>query len=403
MSWFPRRTPVLSARLAAVDGQAVDGGSADRGQCGLAGIPRLSAGDAGSLRPIRTPDADWLSQVLGTPITALQTEVIGASRGFVSTTWQLALSTDPPGLLPQKLVLKSESRDPEFREIGRQACCFQREINFYRHLAGRVSEGLPTIHATGSGADGDAWLLMEDLTHLRAGDQVRGMTQRETRAVVRRIAAVHASTWMDPVLQRYDWLPSHAFWFQQPDPALLEPFLHDYGLRLGDSGETLIRAVLEQEEEIQAALAARPWALVHGDLRADNILFGGDENDPNTVILDWAAVTRSLAVVDLSFLVGGSEPPAERAGHLNELLYLWHGELLAHGVREYSLAEARHDFQLATLRCTTAAVKLHWMLNDPETTVRSALFIDEAIQRHCAALLELQAWEALPVPLKAFP
>jgi len=379
-------------------GASVEGvtAAASGGQAG-------SASQAGSLHPIRTPDADWLSQVLAARITALETEVIGASRGFVSTTWQLAMSTDPPGQLPQRLVLKSESRDPEFREIGRQACCFQREINFYRHLAGRVPEGLPTIHATGSGADGDAWLLMEDLTHLRAGDQVRGMTQRETRAVVRRIAALHASTWMDPALQGYDWLPSHSFWFQQPDPALLEPFLHDYGLRLGDSGETLIRAVLEQEEEIQSSLAARPWALVHGDLRADNILFGGDEDDPSAVILDWAAVTRSLAVVDLSFLVGGSEPPAERAGHLNELLYLWHGELLAQGVRGYSLADARHDFQLATLRCTTAAVKLHGMLVDPGTTVRSALFLDEAIQRHCAALLELRAWEALPRPLAASP
>lgn len=352
-----------------------------------------------SVPAIRAPDVDWLSEVLGARITDLKARVIGASRGFVSTTWHLQLQGDPPGSVPASLVLKGESNDPEFRELGRQSCCFEREINFYRHLAGRVAGGVPTIHATGSGGAGDSWLLMQDLSHLRAGDQVRGMTQRETRAVVRGIAAVHASTWMDASLQEYAWLPSQAYWFQHPDPALLRPFLHDYGPRLCDDGETLIRAVLEQEEAIQGALRDRPWALVHGDLRADNILFGGEDGDPTATILDWAAVTRGLAAVDLSFLVGGSESPAERAGHLDELLYLWHGELLAHGVRGYGLADARHDLQLATLRCTTAAVKLYRLLNDPEISVRTALFVDQAIQRHCAALLELKAWQALPHPL----
>jgi len=34
----------------------------------------------------------------------------------------------------------------------------------------------------------------------------------------------------------------------------------------------------------------------------------------------------------LAFLVGGSEPPAERSGHLFEWLEFWHGALVAQGV-----------------------------------------------------------------------
>ena len=49
---------------------------------------------------------------------------------------------------------------------------------------------------------------------LRAGDQIRGLSQREARAVLQRIAAVHATYWMDPQLEAHPWLPSHTFWFQ---------------------------------------------------------------------------------------------------------------------------------------------------------------------------------------------
>ncbi len=40
----------------------------------------------------------------------------------------------------------------------------------------------------------------------------------------------------------------------------------------------------------------------------------------------------------LAFLVGGSEPLAERSGHLFELLEFWHGALVAQGVMEELLA-----------------------------------------------------------------
>jgi hypothetical protein len=78
------------------------------------------------------------------------------------------------------------------------------------------------------------------------------------------------------------------------------------------------------------------------------------------------------------------------------LLYLWHGELLAHGVRDYPLSEARRDLQLSALRRFAAAIRLYATLHHGTTTLRSALFRDEAIERHCAAVLELQAWQATP-------
>ena len=360
-------------------------------------MPEPIPATAQTVAGIRQPETTWLSEGLGTRITGLESRVIGSSRGFVSTTWRLRLEADPPGSAPPSLVLKSESSNPQFQAIAREQRCFEREISLYRQLAASMQEHIP--HVLAMGHAGDRWLLMEDLSHLRAGDQVRGMSQEESRAVVRRIAAIHARFWMDSRLLEQDWLPSHNFWFQKPQPSAWEPFLRDYGLRLGDSLNQLVQAVLAQETEIDAALAQRPWSLVHGDLRADNLLFGGVLNNPSATIVDWAAATRSLAAIDLAFLLGGSEPIAERSGHLNELFYLWHGELLAHGVRDYPLHEAHRDLQLAALRCMTTAIKLYELLDGPGISNRAALFFDQAIERHCNMLLELSAWEALPQPI----
>ena len=225
---------------------------------------------------------------------------------------------------------------------------------------------------------------------------MRGLSQEEVRTVVRQIAAIHAQFWNDASLERFGWLPAHRYWFSDPDLTLLAAFLDDYALRIGDRMTALLPAVLAQLAEIDAMVASRPFTLVHGDLRADNLLFEPDSRDPIATILDWQTATRSLGAMDLAYLIGGSEPTAERSGHLDELLELWHGELVAHGVQHYPLHEARRDLQLAALRCLAAPIRLYATLHHSSTTVRSALFRDEAIERHINAVIELRAWEALP-------
>jgi hypothetical protein len=47
------------------------------------------------------------------------------------------------------------------------------------------------------------------------------------------------------------------------------------------------------------------------------------------------------------------------------LLEFWHGALVAQGVCDYSLAHARHDLQLAALRCLTTVLQLYCFFQDP--------------------------------------
>ncbi len=82
--------------------------------------------------------------------------------------------------------------------------------------------------------------------------------------MLRRIARVHARHWRDPGLQGRPWLPCHTFWFTGR--------LHrrSAGLRA-----RLRPAAPGRGDAIEAALRQRPTTLVHGDLRADNLLFEG--------------------------------------------------------------------------------------------------------------------------------
>jgi hypothetical protein len=247
--------------------------------------------------------------------------------------------------------------------------------------------------------DGDpSWLLMEDLSHLRSGDQVIGLSYQETVATMERMAAIHAEFWLEPALEQHSWLPQHGFWFANPKPEIVDDFFAVYGIRFGPEVCRLYRAVLEQSSAIDQALDDRPWTLVHGDLRADNVLFDNTIEEPDSVILDWSWASRSLATIDLAFLVGGSTPHVQRLGRHEDLLQAWHQVLLNRGVRDYSLAEARRDQQLAALRCITAGITMHSFSKGDATPVRAALFMDDAIQRHAAYAAEVAAWEALPDP-----
>lgn len=345
---------------------------------------------------VKNPEADWIGQALGTTITDLEAKLLGEGRGLQSTAWRLDLRCEPPGSGPASVILKSETANQDFNEFSRLNNAFGREVGVYTHCTPRLQDHKPEIYACEGSTP--SWLLMEDLTHLHSGDQVIGLSYGETLATVERMAAIHAEFWMDADLKQHSWLPRHGFWFADPKAEIVDDFFATYGVRFGPAVCKLYQAVLEQTSAIDDALEDRPWTLVHGDLRADNVLFDRTADDPLSVIIDWSWASRSLASIDIAFLVGGSTPHVQRLGRHEELLHAWHRALLLGGVSDYPLAEARRDLQLAALRCITAGIAMHSFSMAPETPVRVALFMDDAIQRHAAYAAEIEAWQALPDP-----
>lgn len=343
-------------------------------------------------------DAGWLSDQLELRVDSLEIEPLGVPQGFTSNTMRLR----PQGAsdaLPDSLILKIDSDDPHSREIALKLNCFRREVGFYRTFATDLSSLVPVIHATGNGSsDEGRWLLMEDLSAMSVGNQVRGITADASSQVLDAMAQIHARFWNSPALNGHDWLPDHQFWFQGSTETLSSfhhNFLSDYELRVESESLKAIEFVIEHSAEIDHAMAQRPVTLVHGDLRVENVLFAKNSHQRDVVLLDWGTPTRSMAALDLAYLVGGSVPMPVRRGRLRELCQRWHQSLMSHGVKDYALADAWADIQLASMRCLSSALLLHnWQL-DPNISSRAILLNDEWIERSCSFVVELEAFEAL--------
>lgn len=345
-------------------------------------------------------DAHWLSQVLGQPVRAVRAVPIGLGLGLVSRTLRLEIEGGPGAELPATMVLKLESDDPAMRQLAQELDAFARETAFYRQFASGLKARLPRLEACGDGQGEEGrWLLLEDLSTMRAGNQVRGLSEAETGSVLEAMAGIHARFWQQESLLLQPWLPAHRYWYQGETAELksyLPSFLADYELRVDAEAIQLLQTVVMRTDAIDRRLAQRPWTLVHGDLRADNLLFDDTRKPVGVRILDWASPCRSLAAVDVACLIGGSTPMPQRRGRLPELLSRWHGALLEQGVSGYDLDEAWRDLQLGCLRCLTGVLRLHHWQLDRAISPRRILLNDEAIERFCSLALEVEAHEALP-------
>lgn len=144
--------------------------------------------------------------------------------------------------------------------------------------------------------------------------------------------------------------------------------------------------VVDHIDQLERVISSRPQTIIHGDLRADNMLFGDPGTDEDVLILDWQLVARSLATIDVARMVGGSEPIAERKGNSLDVLRVWHSELTDNGVTGYSFESALDDFRLATLHLLTVPVKLHTISGDSDD-MRAAL-LREAMSRRYFAFAE---------------
>jgi hypothetical protein len=347
--------------------------------------------------------AEWVGEALhaggvsdAPAVTAVQTRTIGAERGFLSLTIQVQIqyASPPPEGVPASLVAKLEPAGGNFRDAERRSGAFDREIRFYREVAGRVPLRLPRIYYADTSDEGKA-LLMEDLCAYRALDQVHGMRHQQVIATVREVAKLHAAFARPSALDGLDWLPLHDHFFDEGFADHWPAFAECYELRIGRDALRLGERVAHNLRWIEERIAARPVTLIHGDLRADNLLSRDGDPGSEIVILDWQLASRSLAAIDIARLLGDSEPAAERRGHQLEVFTAWHEGLRHAGHTEYDIEDALDDFRLGVLYCLFIPVFAFTMIG-PEPEGRTGRLLDCIAERLYASALELDAGALLP-------
>lgn len=282
---------------------------------------------------------------IATPPVSLTPEPMGAGVGLLGTLIRLHLTwpddVDGPASVVAKLPTTSAANQTIVDRFGYD----RREAGVYRDL--RPWERAPAPRALAQGWDdrtGRGWLLLEDLGHLEAGDQVAGATETQARATAAALARWHAAWWNDDALSNHRWLPSAA-----------DPVVAGYGTifdltwetcaeRLGGVDDDIAAAVMEGRRWFDTAIeefSSGPRTLVHGDARLDNVLFAPD----HAVLLDFQLAARGRGAYDLAFFCAGSLTTDDRRRLEPELLDIYRRTLADRGI-DVALPTLWRDYRL---------------------------------------------------------
>ncbi len=278
----------------------------------------------------------------GAQVTAVQATPVGT--GQVSDSCRLRLTYNCPVDLPETLVAKVPAADPASRNAAKIFRTYEIEASFYGELAAGLPVALATCYYAGYDAEPDEYVvLLEDLAPACAGDQLAGITPDQAASAVDELAALHGAGWGSPVLADLPWLnrssPEGAQLMTAAVTGLYPGFRDRYAARLEPETLPLIEDFLPRTA---GYLANRdgPRTIVHGDFRADNLLFG----PARPVVLDWQTCSFGAGPADLSYFLASSLQVQDRQRHEEDLVRRYHAQLCSRGV-ELSRNDCWNDYR----------------------------------------------------------
>nr|WP_232542212.1 ecdysteroid 22-kinase family protein [Nocardia bovistercoris] len=295
-------------------------------------------------------DARWLTSVLrehdGIADTArvldLRAERIAEDTGFSSVLYRLHLTgVDVPASVIAKLPATNEARGA-MQMLGGYA----REIAFYRDIVGRAPMNTARVYAARIDDEtGDFVLILEDLRDWDNADHLAGLSLGRTRRCLAELAGLHA--WSAEHADALERFPS----FDIPMTREIMPSVFAAGWQVYRKQTTrpippVVAAHAERFVERSAVAVpelARRSTLVHGDIRADNMFFDGDD----LKIVDFQMAARGAGAVDVAYLLSQGLTTADRSGRDEALLREYLDALAAHGMRDYTFDEAWRHYRLA--------------------------------------------------------
>jgi len=260
------------------------------------------------------------------------------TTGFLSQTFHAIRPGES-----RKYILKVGSKQPVARKFSRHIRSFQREVLAYQLLKPLGGEFVPCCIAAASTPDGsDGLLLLQEIFPCRTGDQIQGLSFRELSSVAKSIGAVHARFWNSNQLRKIKALPLHQYNRAHEAKKNTQTFLKHCRSLLTKGDVKRIQHFLPTITRALRQAKKRPITLVHGDLRADNLLLVRSK----IFIVDWQIAARGLGAFDLARVIGGSSARSLTLQEQHKLVCIWHQTLCQGGVRGYNLSDAWQDYQI---------------------------------------------------------
>jgi aminoglycoside phosphotransferase (APT) family kinase protein len=331
----------------------------------------------------------WLTSAIGADVTDVRVEQIAMDSGFSSLLYRLHLAggDDVPETLIAKLPAQSEARGAMELLGG-----YRRELAFYQSVAGHAPIATPRVH-TARMAEGsvDFVLLLEDLKTWDNADHLAGLAMDRARLCIEQLAGLHAWSVHPANASARALFPS----IDTPiaRDLLLPAFAPGWQVYLDNCSGTVPAGVADFAEGFaQRAVAALPALterdmLLHGDIRADNLFFDGDEMK----VIDFQFAARGCGASDIAYLVTQGLGTEVRQGHDEALVREYLEHLAAEGVTDYGFDDAWRHYRYASVYLMVLPViTLNGWEALPERSRRLCLTLTD---RAVAAIEEIDALE----------
>lgn len=294
--------------------------------------------------------ADWLGEVTGREVAAVEIEQIGQGIGVSSALYRCRVDC---GGGPESVIVKLPALDEAAVFTSTVLSMYKREVSFFRELAALSPIRVPACHHAAVDEESRFVLVMEDLGEHRAVDQLIGMGRADAQAAVDGLARWHATWW-----GKAEALADAGVTLSLADPIYpaVVPMVFDEGWeKIAASGIEVPAPIQAVRGRFNAAipglladLAQAPTTVIHGDYRADNLVFG---DDGAVAAFDFQLIGTGSGSYDLAYFVTQSLPPELASAEERGLFDRWTAGLVAGGVPEGDLGRLWEDYRKAALFC----------------------------------------------------
>lgn len=260
----------------------------------------------------------WWSQAFSAKVKAGEPQRIG--DGLVGLNLRVALHSDSAHV-PSSVVVKLMSEDATSRTTAVTLGNYMREVRFYSELATTVDVHTAHCHFVDfDDVTHNFVLVLDDLAPARQGNQIVGCDVRTASTAVTEMTRLHGPRWDDKTLFDVDWLqrstdPSGPETLNAVYAAVKAGFVDVFGEAIREAcGVAGVELVHELGDALIAYLTGRgvPRAVVHGDFRLDNLMFGASNNGQTCAVVDWQTPAHGDGVTDLAYFLGAGLLPDDR-------------------------------------------------------------------------------------------
>lgn len=270
---------------------------------------------------------EFVEKVFGTAAGSLQSlthEPVGT--GQVCDSYRFACDWSE-GDHPKTFIAKCPSTDEVSRGAAAIFHLYDMEVGWYRDVAASSGVLCPkSYHADIAENEQEFILMLEDMAPAAQGDQLAGASLIQVETTLREAANLH------------NVIPSCGFenlrWLHHGEgnsEFSKNTLINGYPVFRQRFSELLTADVLDLGQQLvnnmtnYIAHIPPERAIIHGDMRLDNILF--HEDGRIAALVDWQTCSLGNPASDVAYMIGTSfADPAERRKHEERLVrdYLFH-------------------------------------------------------------------------------